>query len=178
MVMHSATKYLNGHSDMVGGMLVVGDNPELAERARLPAELRGRGAGPFDSFLALRGLKTLALRMQRHCRMPWSGGLAGEAPQVEKVVLPRACQPSAARAREEADARLRRHARPLSQGRGPEARRFLENCELFALAESLGGVESLVEHPAIMTHASVPAELRKALASAIRWCVYPWGSRT
>jgi len=163
-VMHSATKYLNGHSDMVGGMLVAGDRPELAERLAFLQNSVGAVAGPFDSFLALRGLKTLALRMERHCSnaMELAGWLE-KHPKVERVIYPGlASHPQHALAKMQ----MRAFGGMLTmflKGGEAEARRFLERCELFALAESLGGVESLIEHPGIMTHASVPAETRKNL---------------
>ena len=148
MVMHSATKYLNGHSDMVGGMLVVGDKPELAERLAFLHNSVGAVQGPFDSFLALRGLKTLALRMQRHSENALElAGWLEKHPKVQKVVYPGlASHPEHAIAKKQ----MRAFGGMLTvylKGGEPEARRFLENCELFALAESLGGVESLVEHP-------------------------------
>jgi cystathionine gamma-lyase len=164
MVMHSATKYLNGHSDMVGGMLVVGDLPELAEKLAFLHNSVGAVQGPFDSFLALRGLKTLALRMQRHSENALElAGWLEKHPKVQKVVYPGlASHPEHAIAKKQ----MRAFGGMLTiylKGGEQEARRFLERCELFALAESLGGVESLVEHPGIMTHASVPAEVRKSL---------------
>lgn len=164
VVMHSATKYLNGHSDMVGGMLVVGDRPELAEKLAFLHNSVGAVQGPFDSFLALRGLKTLALRMQRHSENAQElAGWLEKHPKVQKVVYPGlASHPEHAIAKKQMRA-FGGMVTVYLKGGEPEARRFLEHCELFALAESLGGVESLVEHPGIMTHASVPAELRKSL---------------
>ncbi|HEU5398815.1 MAG TPA: cystathionine gamma-synthase [Gammaproteobacteria bacterium] len=164
VVMHSATKFLNGHSDMVGGMVVVGGNKELAEQLAFLHNSVGSVAGPFDSFLALRGLKTLALRMQRHCEnaMELASWLA-KHPKVDHVVYP-----GLASHPEHAVARRQMHGfggmvTIYLKGGEPEARRFLENCHLFTLSESLGGVESLVDHPGIMTHASVPPEVRKSL---------------
>ena len=164
MVVHSTTKYLNGHSDMIGGVAVVGENKELAERLGFLQNAVGAIQGPFDSFLALRGLKTLALRMERHCASALKIAERLEAhPEGAARVLSGPAEPSAARARAQADARVRRH--DLGRARRPisKAPRFLERDELFALAESLGGVESLIEHPALMTHGSVPAEVRAAL---------------
>ena len=164
IVMHSATKYLNGHSDMVGGMVVVGDDDELVERLLFLQNAVGAVAGPFDSYLALRGLKTLALRMERHN----ASGLAlarwlEEHDQVERVIYPGlASHPQHALAVRQ----MKGFSGMISiflKGDLARARRFLERVEIFALAESLGGVESLIEHPAIMTHASVPAETRAAL---------------
>jgi cystathionine gamma-lyase len=163
IVMHSATKFINGHSDMVGGIAVTG-NAALAERLAYLSNSIGAIAGPFDSFLALRGVKTLAIRMERHC----SNALAiaewlERDRRVGRVIYPGL--PSHPQ-----------HELAMRQMSGfggivtffidgdlETARRFLERCELFSLAESLGGVESLVDHPAIMTHASVPAPNRQAL---------------
>lgn len=164
VVMHSATKYLNGHSDIVGGMLVVADRPELAEKLAFLHNSVGAVQGPFDSFLALRGLKTLALRMQRHSENGLElASWLEKHPKVQRVVYPGLSSHS-----EHAIAKKQMRAfggmvTIFLKGGEAEARRFLERCELFALAESLGGVESLIEHPGIMTHASVPAETRQAL---------------
>jgi len=163
MVMHSATKYLNGHSDMVGGILVVND-PDLAERLAFLQNAVGAVQGPFDSFLALRGLKTLALRMERHC----ANGLAIAThleghPKIERVYypgLPSHQQHALARRQMTGFGGM---VTVILKGGLAEARRFLERVEIFALAESLGGVESLIEHPAIMTHASIPADIRASL---------------
>jgi cystathionine gamma-lyase len=164
VVMHSATKFLNGHSDMVGGMLVVGDNKELAEQLAFLHNSVGAVAGPFDSFLALRGLKTLALRMQRHCENAQElAGWLEKHPKVERVSypgLPSHPQHALAKKQMQGGGGI---VTVFLKGGEPEARRFLEKCHLFTLAESLGGVESLVDHPGIMTHASVPVEMRKAL---------------
>jgi cystathionine gamma-lyase len=163
-VMHSATKYLNGHSDMVGGVLVVGDNAELAERLTFLQNAVGAVQGPFDSFLALRGLKTLALRMERHCTNAQAVAEYLERhPKVEKVLYPGLpSHPQHALAGQQMDAPGGMVTAFLKGGLD-QARRFLERVEIFALAESLGGVESLIEHPAIMTHASIPAEIRASL---------------
>jgi cystathionine gamma-lyase len=163
-VMHSATKYLNGHSDMVGGMLVAGGRPELVEQLAFLQNSIGAVAGPFDSFLALRGLKTLALRMERHCSnaLELAAWLEKHS-RVDRVVYPGlASHPQHALAKRQ----MRAFGGMITlflKGGEAEARRFLERCKLFTLAESLGGVESLIEHPGIMTHASVPAETRKQL---------------
>jgi cystathionine gamma-lyase len=164
LVMHSATKYLNGHSDMVGGMVVVGDNDELAERIAFLQNSVGAVQGPFDSFLALRGAKTLHLRMRAHCDNAMAlAQFLGTHPAVEKVVYPGlASHPHHALAKRQMDG----FGGMLSiclEGGFEAAKRFCERTELFTLAESLGGVESLVNHPAIMTHASVPPERRAAL---------------
>ena len=164
LVMHSATKYLNGHSDMVGGVLVVGDNAELAERLGYLQNAVGAVQGPFDSFLALRGLKTLALRMQRHCESAQRVAeyLASHA-AVEKVYYPGLAEhPQHALAQRQMQAPGGMVSAVLKGGL-QAATTFLERVEIFALAESLGGVESLIEHPAIMTHASIPADNRAAL---------------
>ena len=164
VVVHSATKYLNGHSDMVGGVAVVGENKELAEQISFLQNSVGAIAGPFDSFLVMRSLKTLALRMERHCANALEiARWLEEQPGVKTVHYPG----------------LKSHpqhdlARTQMRGFGgmvtmvlntdlEGTRRFLENTHLFSLAESLGGVESLINHPALMTHASVPKEQREAL---------------
>jgi cystathionine gamma-lyase len=164
LVVHSTTKYLNGHSDMVGGVAIVADNADLAERLKFLQNAVGAIQGPFDSFLALRGLKTLALRMERHC----ASGLKIAAwlerhSKVRRVFYPGlASHPQHALAKKQ----MRAFGGMISaelHGTLDDARRFLERCQLFALAESLGGVESLIEHPALMTHGSVPADVRAAL---------------
>jgi cystathionine gamma-lyase len=164
LVMHSATKYLNGHSDLVGGVIVVGENKELADQIAFLQNSVGAISGAFDSFLVLRSLKTLALRMERHCANALEiARWLEEQPQVKSVSYPG----------------LKSHpqhdlARTQMRGFGgmvtivlksdlAGTQRFLENTHLFALAESLGGVESLINHPALMTHASVPEEKREAL---------------
>ncbi|GMU42904.1 MAG: PLP-dependent transferase [Xanthomonadales bacterium] len=164
MVMHSATKYLNGHSDMVGGVIVVGDDADLAERMTFLQNAVGGIQGPFDSFLALRGIKTLHLRMERTCANALTIARHLEKhPQIERVIYPGL--PSHP---QHALAARQMHGfggivSVYVRGGLPAARRFMERCHLFGLAESLGGVESLVNHPAIMTHASVPPERRAAL---------------
>jgi len=164
VVMHSATKYLNGHSDMVGGILVVGDNAELGERLTFLQNAVGGVQGPFDSFLALRGLKTLALRMERHSENAQAVAehLAGH-PAIAAVSYPGLpSHPQHDLARRQMRAGGGMVTAFLKDGL-PAARRFLERVEVFALAESLGGVESLIEHPAIMTHASIPKAQREAI---------------
>lgn len=164
LVMHSATKYLSGHSDMVGGMVVVGDNHDLEERLRYLQNAIGSIAGPFDSYLALRGVKTLALRMQQHNK---SGGEIADwlvqHPAVKKVIYPGLpYHPQ----RELASAQMDGYGGMISiflDGGLKRTKKFLEKVQIFALAESLGGVESLIEHPAIMTHASIPKKQRQAL---------------
>src|SRR5437868_4998974 len=164
IVVHSATKYLNGHSDLVGGVAVVGENKELGDQLAFLQNSVGAIAGTFDSFLVMRSLKTLALRMERHCSNALEiARWLEEQSEIKSVHYPG----------------LKSHpqhdlARQQMRGFGgmvtivlktdlAGTRRFLENTELFALAESLGGVESLINHPALMTHASVPEEKREAL---------------
>lgn len=163
IVMHSATKYLNGHSDMVGGVLVTGDDA-LAEKLYFLQNSIGAVMGPFDAFLALRGLKTLPLRMTRHCETALEVARWLEKhPRVSRVIYPGLeSHPQFELAKKQ----MCGFGGIVSfdiKGGLPEARRALERFEVFALAESLGGVESLVNHPAIMTHASVPAEVRAEL---------------
>jgi cystathionine gamma-lyase len=164
LVMHSATKYLNGHSDIVGGMLVVGDNRDLEERIGFLQNAVGGIQGPFDSFLALRGLKTLHLRMQAHCAN--AGELAKwleKHPKVERVIYPGLkSHAQHALAKKQMDG-FGGMISIIVKGGLKSARKMMERCQIFGLAESLGGVESLINHPAIMTHASVPVEKRKAL---------------
>ena len=164
IVMHSATKYLNGHSDMVGGIAVVGDNPELAEQMAFLQNSIGAVQGPFDSFLALRGLKTLALRMRAHNE----NGLVlakwlQRQPGIEDVIYPGLrSHPQHALAAKQMDG-FGGIISVRVKGGERGAKRFMERMELFTIAESLGGVESLVNHPAIMTHASIPPARRKEL---------------
>lgn len=164
LVLHSATKYLNGHSDMVGGVVVVGQNKELAEQMAFLHNSVGAVAGPFDSFLAMRGLKTLHLRMRAHCA--GASVLAAwleKHSAVERVIYPGLkSHPQHALAKRQMDGPGGIISVEVKGGLR-KARRVLERCHLFALAESLGGVESLIEHPAIMTHASIPAPNRKRL---------------
>jgi cystathionine gamma-lyase len=164
VVMHSATKYLNGHSDMVGGMLVVGDDSELEEQLTFLQNAVGGVQGPFDSFLALRGLKTLHLRMKQHCASALElAGWLDQHPSVEKVYYPGLqAHPQHALATRQM-AGYGGMVSIVIKGGLPETRRMMERLKLFAVAESLGGVESLANHPAIMTHASVPPEKRKML---------------
>jgi len=164
LVVHSTTKYLNGHSDMVGGVAIVGDNAELGDKLRFLQNAVGAIQGPFDSFLALRGLKTLALRMERHCASALKvAGWLERHPRIERVLYPGlAGHPQHALAKKQ----MRAFGGMISaelKGTLDDARRCLERCRLFALAESLGGVESLIEHPALMTHGSVPPDVRAAL---------------
>ena len=164
IVMHSATKYLNGHSDMVGGMLVVGDNAELGEQLAFLQNSVGAVQGPFDSFLALRGLKTLHLRMKAHCdnALALAQWLQGHDAVAEAIYPGLAAHPHHALAARQMDG----FGGMLSirlKGGFEAAKRFCESLELFTLAESLGGVESLVNHPAVMTHSSIPPARRTQL---------------
>ena len=164
IAVHSTTKYLNGHSDMVGGVAVLREGSLLKDQMGFLQNAVGAVAGPFDSFLALRGLKTLALRMQRHAEnaMAIAEYLEAHA-KVERVYYPGLPSHSQhALAKRQMDSYGGMVTAVLSGGL-EVARRFLERCEIFALAESLGGVESLIEHPAIMTHASIPPEIRAEL---------------
>jgi cystathionine gamma-lyase len=164
IVVHSTTKYLNGHSDMVGGVAVVGDNKDLAAQLKFLQNAIGGISGPFDSFLALRGIKTLALRMERHSA---NGLKIAQWLETRKDVR-RVIYPGLASHPQHAIAVQQMHAfggmisvdldRDLAG-----TKRFLERTQLFTLAESLGGVESLIEHPALMTHGSIPAEKRGAI---------------
>ena len=163
IVVHSATKFLNGHSDMVGGIVVCSSEEQAEEIAYLQNSV-GAVQGPFDAFFALRGLKTLSLRMERHC----SNALKVAEFLEQKKVISKVYYPG-----------LKNHegyevAKKQMNGFGgivtcvlsgglEKSRRFLETCQIFQLAESLGGVESLIEHPAVMTHASVPQEVRRDL---------------
>jgi len=163
-VVHSTTKYLNGHSDVIGGLAIVGDDRELAARLKFVQNAVGGIAGPFDSFLVLRGIKTFALRMERHCANALAVAHWLERhPAIRRTIYPGL-------------ASHRQHALAVRQMNGfggmvtaelrtdlAGCKRFLERVQLFTLAESLGGTDSLIEHPAIMTHASVPPEQRRAI---------------
>ncbi len=165
MVMHSATKYLNGHSDMVGGVVVVGENKELGDQMQFLQNAVGAIAGPFDSFLAMRGLKTLALRMERHCEnaMILANWLE-EKSQVRRVSYPGlTSHPQHDLARRQMHGNYGGMITLILETDLAGTRRFLENTHLFSLAESLGGVESLVNYPPIMTHGAIPEETRIAL---------------
>jgi cystathionine gamma-lyase len=164
LVIHSTTKYLNGHSDMIGGVAAVGGNAELRDQVRFLQNAIGAIQGPFDSFLALRGLKTLALRMERHCASALRIAMWLERhPKVRRVFYPGLASHAQHAL---AKTQMRAFGGMISAelaGTLDDTRRFLERCRLFSLAESLGGVESLIEHPALMTHASLRPEVRAAL---------------
>jgi cystathionine gamma-lyase len=165
IVMHSATKYLNGHSDIIGGVAVVREDEELAENLWFLLNSAGAIQGPFDSFLALRGLKTLALRMQAHCEnsLRIAQWLTAHS-AVERVIYPGLeDHPQHSLAMRQMNGLGGGIISIDIKGGLEKSRRVLERCELFSLAESLGGVESLINHPAIMTHASVPEEIRARL---------------
>jgi cystathionine gamma-lyase len=165
IVMHSATKYLNGHSDIIGGVAVIRHDEELSERLWYLLNSTGGIQGPFDSFLALRGLKTLALRMNAHCDNSLKiAQWLQQHPGVEKVIYPGLVDhPHHELAMRQMNGRGGGIISIDIKGGLDTARLMLERCELFALAESLGGVESLINHPAIMTHASVPVEQRESI---------------
>jgi cystathionine gamma-lyase len=165
IVVHSTTKYLNGHSDAVGGAAVVRADAGLQERLAYLQNAIGGVSGPFDSFLTLRGIKTLALRMERHCANAQAIAefLSGHA-KVQKVFYPGlASHPQHALAKRQMVGGFGGIVTVELRGTLDYARRVLERCELFSLAESLGGVESLIEHPGLMTHASLPAAMRASL---------------
>jgi cystathionine beta-lyase/cystathionine gamma-synthase len=164
IVVHSATKYLNGHSDVVGGIAVVGNNSELAEQMGFLQNAIGAIAGPFDSFLVLRGIKTLALRMESHCNNAFQlARWLEHHPKIARVYYPGlANHPQHELAKQQMCGFGGMISAEL-KGDEKDTINMLERCEIFALAESLGGVESLIEHPAIMTHASIPIAQRESL---------------
>jgi cystathionine gamma-lyase len=165
VVVHSTTKYLNGHSDAVGGAAILREGSELAERLAYLQNALGAVPGPFDSFLTLRGIKTLALRMERHCASALAiARFLEQHPQIERVYYPGlASHPQHSLARQQMQGGFGGIVTAVLRGGLAGARRALERCRLFALAESLGGVESLIELPAVMTHASLPDEVRESL---------------
>ena len=165
IVVHSTTKYLNGHSDVIGGAAIFREKGELSERLAFLQNAVGSIPSPFDAFLTLRGIKTLALRMERHCgnAMHIAAFLSKHA-KVAKVIYPGLPNhPQHALAAQQMNARYGGMVTAVLKGGLPASKRFLERCSLFTLAESLGGVESLIEHPAIMTHASLPEDVRAGL---------------
>ncbi len=164
MVMHSATKYLSGHSDVISGVVVIGDNDALIEKLMFLQNTIGAVPGPFDCFLALRGLKTLSLRMERHSENALAlAKWLSQHKDVNKVYYPGLeSHPQFDIAKKQ----MRLFGGMISVELNynlDQAKKFLSRTKLFQLAESLGGVESLIEHPAIMTHASVPVEKREEL---------------
>ncbi len=164
IALHSATKYLNGHSDIISGIVVVGDHPDLSEKMAFLQNASGAIASPFDSFMVLRGLKTLPIRMRQHCEnaMELAEWLS-KHPKVENVIYPGlSTHPQHALAKKQ----MHSYGGMISavlRASLEETKQILSRCEVFTLAESLGGVESLIEHPAIMTHASIPKDTRQAL---------------
>jgi cystathionine gamma-lyase len=165
IVVHSTTKYLNGHSDAVGGAAVVRADEALRERLGYLQNAIGGVSGPFDSYLTLRGIKTLALRMERHCANAQTVAEFLQAhPKVQQVLYPGLkSHPQHALAARQMVGGYGGIVTAVVKGSIEDARRMLERCDLFSLAESLGGVESLIEHPALMTHASLPASMRASL---------------
>ena len=165
IVVHSTTKYLNGHSDAIGGAAIVRSGAELAERIAYLQNAIGGVPGPFDAFLTLRGIKTLALRMERHCANALAvARFLEQQPQIERVYYPGLpSHPQHELARGQMSGGFGGIVTAVLRGGLEAARRTLERCHLFSLAESLGGVESLIEHPGIMTHASLPAATRAAI---------------
>jgi cystathionine gamma-lyase len=165
IVVHSTTKYLNGHSDSLGGAAIVRADSPLAERLAYLQNALGSVPGPFDSFLTLRGIKTLALRMERHCASALAiAQFLASHPKVERVHYPGLpSHPQHALAKRQMTGGFGGIVTAVLKGSLEDARRMLERCHLFSLAESLGGVESLIEHPALMTHASLPAAMRASL---------------
>ena len=165
IVVHSTTKYLNGHSDAIGGAAVVRAGSDLGERIAYLQNAVGGVPSPFDSFLTLRGIKTLALRMERHCANALAVAQFLERhPAVERVRYPGlVSHPQHALARRQMSGGFGGIVTAVLRGGLEAARRALERCQLFGLAESLGGVESLIEHPGLMTHASLPAQVRASL---------------
>jgi cystathionine gamma-lyase len=167
VVMHSTTKYVGGHSDVVGGALIVGENAALRDQLTFLQNAVGAVASPFDSFLTLRGLKTLSLRMERHC----ANGLAVAIWLEQRKGVAKVIYPGLASHPQHALAARQMHGFggmiSVVLDRDLEGtKQVLERLQLFTLAESLGGVESLAEHPAIMTHASIPAETRSRIGIA------------
>ena len=165
VVVHSATKYINGHSDMVGGVAIAGRNPEIRDRLAFLQNSVGAIASPFDSFLAHRGVKTLGVRMERHCRNAM--GVAQwleKHPQIERVIYPGLpSHPQHALASRQMKRGYGGMISAIVRGGLEASRNMLSQCRVFTLAESLGGIESLIEHPAIMTHASIPAPVRQSI---------------
>ena len=176
IAVHSTTKYIGGHSDTVGGAAVVRDRA-LGARIAFVQNANGGTPGPFDSWLTLRGVKTLAIRMERHCQNALAiATWLQQHPRVKQVIYPGLHSFSQ---RELAVRQLRQlngqtlgggMVTVILDGELPHARTFLSTVRAFTLAESLGGVESLIEHPAIMTHASIPPEQRRAIGISDSLC--------
>ena len=164
IVVHSTTKYLNGHSDVIGGAAVLRDSTHKEQLGFLQNAVGGVPS-PFDAFLTLRGIKTLAVRMERHCENAMAiASFLQKHSKIERVLYPGLeSHPQHALAKRQMHGRYGGMVTAVLKGGLPTSRRFLERCKLFTLAESLGGVESLIEHPAIMTHASLPEDVRANL---------------
>jgi cystathionine gamma-lyase len=164
IVLHSCTKYIGGHSDVIGGVLVANDD-DIAQRLKFTQNAVGAVMAPWDAFLLLRSTKTLQVRVQRHCENAAKiADFLAEQPQIERVIYPgRTDHPQHAIAKKQMRGGCGGMITATLKGGLPAARTFLERVKLFSLAESLGGVESLIEHPAIMTHASIDKPLREAL---------------
>lgn len=162
--LHSTTKYINGHSDIIGGAVIVGDNTELQERMEYLQINLGAVPGPFDVFLAHRGLKTLALRMARHSENAMVvADFLKQHPKINTVIYPGLpSHPQYALAKTQMDA-FGGMVTVILNGDVKDTERFLNRVELFTLAVSLGGVESLIQHPAIMTHSSIPKQQRESI---------------
>lgn len=164
LVVHSATKYIGGHSDVIGGVVVVNDNKDISDRLKFIQNATGGILGPFDSFLALRGVKTLDVRMERHCQSAEKiAAWLEKHPKVEKTYYPGLKSHPQHELAKKQMAGFGGMITAILKGDLEASRRMLSACKVFTLAESLGGVESLIEHPAIMTHGSVPKEQRAAL---------------
>ena len=165
IVVHSTTKYLNGHSDVIGGAAIIRKDEGLKEKLAFLQNALGAVPSPFDAFLTLRGIKTLALRMERHCGNAMHvAAFLEKHPRIERVIYPGlASHPQHLLAARQMNRRYGGMVTAVLKGGLDASRRFLERCKLFTLAESLGGVESLIEHPAIMTHASLPEDVRAEL---------------
>ena len=164
VVVHSATKYINGHSDIVGGVAIAGRNSEIRDRLAFLQNSVGAIASPFDSFLAHRGVKTLGVRMERHCRNAMAVALWLEKhPKIERVIYPGLpSHPQHSLASRQMKRGYGGMISAIVRGGLEASRSMLSHCRVFTLAESLGGIESLIEHPAIMTHASIPAQVRQS----------------
>lgn len=162
LVLHSTTKYINGHSDIIGGAVVVGENTELRDRVKFLQNAAGAIASPFDCFLAHRGIKTLGIRMERHCEnAAYIAEWLERHPKIKRVYYP-GLKSHAQHAL--AKKQMRKPGGMIAatlKGDGKAAKRFLERCQVFILAQSLGGVESLISQPSLMTHASIPADIRR-----------------
>jgi cystathionine gamma-lyase len=164
IVVHSTTKYLNGHSDVIGGAAILRDD-SLKEKLAFLQNAVGSVPSPFDAFLTLRGIKTLAVRMERHCGNAMHvAAFLSKHSKVQRVIYPGLpSHPQHTLAATQMNARYGGMVTAVLKGGLAASKRFLERCSLFTLAESLGGVESLIEHPAIMTHASLPEDVRAGL---------------